>query len=256
MARADYSTIAEFYDQGRTLSEQNIELWLRLISESSRAGQGAEALDLGCGTGRFALPMAKRLGYRVTGADVSAEMLAKARGKDTGSAVTWERQDGASLMYAEASFDVVFMSHLLHHVAEPKVVVEECYRVLRPSGSLLVRYGALEQIRQDVVHTCFPEAVPIDEARTPTVTTTEGWLTAAGFTGMSSQEVVQQTYRSGEALVDAVRARCTSVLTLIPQEAFEEGLRRVERHVRNQPDDAWPLFDRMTLTVGQRPSRE
>ena len=69
MKKADYSKIAEFYDKGRSLSEQNMELWLKLISEHSGATQGAEVLDLGCGTGRFAIPMAERLGFEVTGAD-------------------------------------------------------------------------------------------------------------------------------------------------------------------------------------------
>jgi len=39
-------------------------------------------LDLGCGTGRFSIPVAERLGYLVTGADNSEEMLARAKSKE------------------------------------------------------------------------------------------------------------------------------------------------------------------------------
>jgi len=57
MRKADYSRIAESYDRGRSLSEQNMEMWLALVSRYSGAQEGAEVLDLGCGTGRFALSL-------------------------------------------------------------------------------------------------------------------------------------------------------------------------------------------------------
>ena len=78
MKKADYGRIASFYDKGRPIAEQNLDLWLGLIRKASQAGEGGQVLDLGCGTGRFAPPMAERLGFRVTGADSSKEMLAKA----------------------------------------------------------------------------------------------------------------------------------------------------------------------------------
>jgi len=250
--KADYSKIAKFYDRGRSLSEQNLELWLGLITEDSGATHGARVLDLGCGTGRFAIPMAERLGFDVTGADSSEQMLQKARAKDTGARVKWEHQDAIDLTYAPASFDVVFTSHLLHHVDRPDEVIRECYRVLRPHGGLLVRYGAMEQIRDDVEHTLFPEVAEIDEARTPSVEDAERWLHASGFIEVRSQEVVQQTYRNGEEHLRAAGAKSTSVLTMISPEAFETGLARLDEHVREEPNDPWLLFDRMTLTVGRK----
>ena len=252
MKKADYSKIAEFYDKGRSLSEQNLELWLGLISKHSGATQGARVLDLGCGTGRFAIPMAERLGFVVAGADSSDGMLQKARAKDTSARVAWQRQDATDLTFAPASFDVVFMSHLLHHVDHPNDVIGQCYRLLRPRGVLLVRYGAMEQIRDDVEHTLFPKVTEIDEARTPSVEDTERWLRTAGFVEVQSQEVVQQTYHSGEEHLRAAGAKSTSVLTMILTAAFETGLTRLEEHVLSHPNDPWLLFDRMTLTVGRR----
>jgi len=253
--KADYARMASFYDRARPLSEQNAELWLQLISRHSRAVGGARVLDLGCGTGRFALPMARRLGFRVTGADSSQEMLAKAREEDTAEEVTWDCQDAAHLEYAETSFDAVFMSHLLHHVESPETVIGECYRVLRALGASLVRYGAMEQIQYDVEHVFFPEVVAVDEARTPTVEMTEQWFRASGFAEVLSVEVAQQTYRIATERLEAAQAKSTSVLTMISQEALGEGLRRLEVHVREQPDDPWLLSDRMTLTVGYKPGR-
>ncbi|MBN1811099.1 MAG: class I SAM-dependent methyltransferase [Anaerolineae bacterium] len=66
MKKADYAKIAPSYDKGASLSQQNIDLWLGLIAKHSGATVGARVLDLGCGTGRFALPMARQLGFCVT----------------------------------------------------------------------------------------------------------------------------------------------------------------------------------------------
>lgn len=252
MRKADYSRIAESYDRGRSLSEQNMEMWLALVSRYSGAQEGAEVLDLGCGTGRFAIPMAAQLHFWVTGADSSPEMLGRAREKDTTALVSWDQEDAQKLTYPDASFDAVFMSHLLHHTDSPPSVVTECWRVLRSSGVLLVRYGAIEQIRDDVEHTFFPGVMAIDEARTLSVGTVEGLMRVAGFSDVISEEVVQQTCETGAARVELDRVRHTSVLTMISEEAFQEGIRRLTVYVTSNPDDPWLLFDRMTLTVGHK----
>ena len=79
MKKADYSKIAASYDLGRFLSNRNYDLWLGIISRLSGKSEGARLLDLGCGTGRFAIPIAAKLRFQVTGADSSEEMLARAR---------------------------------------------------------------------------------------------------------------------------------------------------------------------------------
>jgi SAM-dependent methyltransferase len=66
---------APFYDweNARTLQRRDVAFWQRLA-----AGQEGLVLELGCGTGRIAVPVA-RAGARIVGIDRSAEMLARAR---------------------------------------------------------------------------------------------------------------------------------------------------------------------------------
>lgn len=247
--KADYRKIAASYDRGRPLSEQNLDLWLGLVAAFAKVPQGARALDLGCGTGRFAIPMATRLHLRVTGADSSEDMLAKAREKDVGRDVTWDRQNAEALTYPDESFDLCFLSHLLHHVGSPGRIIAECHRVLRSPGSLILRYGAIEQICDDVEHTFFPETLPIDEERTPTTRRVEDWLEEAGFCDITSKEIMQQTYETAAAHLAAAKARSTSVLHMIPPGAFQEGIRRLAAYLDSNPSDPWLLFDKLTLTV-------
>jgi ubiquinone/menaquinone biosynthesis C-methylase UbiE len=250
--KADYSKIASSYDKGRVISEQNIHIILEVITRLSGMSGKVRLLDLGCGTGRFSIPIATKLHYQVTGADSSAEMLTKAREKDKGELVKWDLEDAQSLTYLDKSFDIVFISHLLHHCEDPPAVIRECWRVLSNSGVIIIRWGAIEQIRDDVEHTFFTETIAIDEARTFSIEHMEDRLREAGFSGVISEEKVQQTYATGQKHLEAVKVKSTSVLTMITQEAFERGLRKLENYISSHPDDPWLLFDKMTITAGYK----
>lgn len=250
MRKADYSKIAATYDRSRSPSPQNMQLWLGLIAKHAKAPRGARVLDLGCGTGRYTLPMATELGWRPTGADASEEMLAVAKAKDTEGLVAWDRQSAEALTYPNATFDVCYLSHLLHHVDSPPAVIAECLRVLVDGGAILIRYGSFEQIRDNVVARLFPETRAIAEERAPRTAKIEQWLHDAGADDITSSEVDQKTYATGSECLEAVRLKNVSVLTLIPQEAFDRGIRALEAYVAQHPDDPWLLHDRMTLTTG------
>jgi ubiquinone/menaquinone biosynthesis C-methylase UbiE len=252
MIKADYSKIAFHYDKARLLSEQTMLIWLNLIARFSEPSTGSRLLDLGCGTGRFSLPLASKLRLDVTGLDSSEDMLAKAKEKDSNSVVKWVLADASALPYPDSLYDIVFMSHLLHHVESPLNVLKECGRILVPSGIVIIRYGAMEQIRNDVIHKFFPQVIEIDEQRTPTRQLVENWLVEAGFVSISSEEVAQQTYETSVEHLDAARGKSTSVLSMISEESFQTGLHNLEEYIAKNPDDEWLLFDKMTLSVGHK----
>lgn len=252
LRKADYGDIANTFDLSRPISEKRLETWMNLISERIISGQNIELLDLGCGTGRFSIPIANRLGYHVTGADNSEEMLLKARKKDGAKRVNWDMQDATLLSYPDASFDAIFMSHLLHHVDNPSDIVEECYRVLRPGGTILNRYGSMEDIRGDPEHKFFPETIEFDEVRTPTRKQVEELFRKAGFNNVSSKVLVEQPYPSPEVRLRGAELKFTSVLTLINQSAFEKGLENFRKYISNNPNDQWLLEDKITFTSGKK----
>lgn len=223
---------------------------MNLVSSYAGSSPGTRILDLGCGTGRFTIALAYQLGYQVTGADNSDEMLAKAKEKDINNLIKWDRQDAQSLTYDDKSFDAVFISHLLHHVDSPLSVLTEVRRVLVSPGVIFLRYGSMEQIEHDAIHTFFPETLEIDKPRTPSTLTVENWLKEAGFKKISSKEIKQQTYKTPAALLESVRNKNTSVLTLISKEAFEKGLNELTLYINHRPDENWLLDDRLTFTVG------
>lgn len=94
-------------------------------------------LDLGCGGGYLALPLAKR-GARVTGLDRAEGALNAARAQAQVEQVSLSliHGDAQQLPFETASFDVVLCTDVLVHVPEPAGVIAEIARVLRPDGWL------------------------------------------------------------------------------------------------------------------------
>ncbi len=100
---------------------------------------GVRVLDLGCGSGRFSLPMLGR-GYRMVSVDLDEPRLKlfhelatkdNLKGRPT-------RSDAANLAFETACFDAVVCREMLERIADPAPVMDEIRRVLRPGGRLCI----------------------------------------------------------------------------------------------------------------------
>jgi ubiquinone/menaquinone biosynthesis C-methylase UbiE len=94
---------------------------------------GRATLDLGCGEGRFARALAAD-GHRVTGADVSPDLVELAREADAGA--TYVVADAEALPFPDSAFDLVVAFNVLGCVAHLERAVSEAARVLEPGGRL------------------------------------------------------------------------------------------------------------------------
>jgi len=99
---------------------------------------GGPLLEIGVGTGRIAIPAAAA-GARVTGVDVSAEMLeaARARAAGAGLPLALLRADAQHLPFADNSFAAALAVHVLHLLPDWRAGLAEVARALRPGGVLL-----------------------------------------------------------------------------------------------------------------------
>lgn len=103
--------------------------------------EGGTAVDVGCGTGTFALALRRRRpDARAIGVDGDDQVLALARAKPGAEGVEWRAGLAQELPLPAASADVVTTSLVLHHLlpGDKRRALAEMRRILRPDGHLHV----------------------------------------------------------------------------------------------------------------------
>ena len=96
------------------------------------------ALECGCGTGYFSRAIARNARHLVA-ADLSSELLQVARIQLSGfENVSVQQVDCTNTSFPAESFDSVFLTNLVHVIANPLRCLRESHRVLRNRRSLIV----------------------------------------------------------------------------------------------------------------------
>ncbi len=98
---------------------------------------GRRALDVGCGAGLLAEPLA-RLGAEVTGVDASDETVAAARGHAAGAGLSIDFRQGELAELGLGTFDLVTAMEVVEHVADKAAFVTQLSGHLAPDGLLVL----------------------------------------------------------------------------------------------------------------------
>jgi SAM-dependent methyltransferase len=105
-------------------------------------GPNSYVLEIGCGSGGYALHLAEKVGCRLVGLDINAagvrnaNQLALARG--LASQAHFEQCDvSKKLPFDDKTFDAVFSNDVLCHVPGRPEVLSQIFRVLKPGGRML-----------------------------------------------------------------------------------------------------------------------
>jgi 2-polyprenyl-3-methyl-5-hydroxy-6-metoxy-1,4-benzoquinol methylase len=115
--------------------------------------KGKDLLDVGCGwagkTVRYAEHGHARhvAGFDLPGTFDPEVARAFARERGVEDACDFTTGYAESIPYGDSQFDVAMMDDVLEHVADPEKVLQECARVLRPGGLLIVRFPSIRMIR-------------------------------------------------------------------------------------------------------------
>lgn len=118
-------------DYEQSLAEVVVEWMSRHLGPS---GRGRRALDVGCGSGTFLLPLRER-GWEVCGIEPLEAWAAVARER-FGLAVTTGFYDRQS--YPESRFDLIVMSHVIEHLPDPRPILAAVTSHLAPGGCLFI----------------------------------------------------------------------------------------------------------------------
>ena len=223
----NYDGLAREYAQHRGTLPAVTEALL----EGGSLTPDSRVLELGCGTGNYILALEDAVGCACRGIDRSEDMLGHARARP--GDVEFTLGDATRLGFADESFDLVYSVDVIHHIDAKEDFYEEAYRVLGPGGRLCTMTHSEALIRDSMLLArYFPETVPVNIARYPTVDEHREWMTRAGFLDFS-ETVVSHSVTVTDSGCYASKANST--LHMIPQDAFERGLMRLERDLAAGP---------------------
>lgn len=113
------------------LAEPSNRPLFTVVLDALGVGPGVRLLDVGCGSG-YALAMAAQRGARVSGLDITPELLAIARERVPEAELVEGTMD--QLPFPDASFDVVTAFNALPFATDPATAVRETARVTVPGG--------------------------------------------------------------------------------------------------------------------------
>ena len=98
--------------------------------------EGKTALDVGCGAGLLAEPLA-RLGAKVTGVDAAAELIAVARDHAAAQGLEIDYRAG-DVQQLDGQFDLVTSMEVIEHVADPAAFLKALAARLAPGGLMIL----------------------------------------------------------------------------------------------------------------------
>ena len=114
-----------------------IDLHWHVDARERYALAGRSAIDVGCGAGLLAEPLA-RMGAAVTGVDAAPENIAAAKAHATGQGLAITYHAGELVALPAATFDLVTSMEVVEHVTDPAAFIGELAARLAPGGLMIL----------------------------------------------------------------------------------------------------------------------
>lgn len=259
----DYDRASAAYSKIRV--PVGLEILLGIYTRHLENLKESTLLDLGCGSGTYALPLTRWFGT-VHGVDISRGQITEAQAKCAGvDNVDFRVGDARQLHFEDSSVDGVLLSLMLHHVPSDadswrghRAVLAECARVLRPGGVMVLGVCSQQQV-YDGAWYCrlMPRASEVLAARHPRpellTALAQDYGFYAGGQFVPVDEVLQGSgYFDGRGPLREEWRKADSIFSLLT----DEELRALEARVHEMEDagtlDAFVRqHDEVRRSIGQ-----
>ena len=222
-----FAEIAPRYDALRPLSAGDRARLDTMLREAALKA-GDLAVEVGCGTGRLTLPLAMMTPARVIGVDSETRMLDVARRKDADGRVEWMRGSAYRIPVGDGAAALVMMVMVVHLLRQRVRAFSEARRILKPRGQLSLWTFTPRHVEEFYLNAYFPSIATIDRPRFPSVDVLSAELRRAGFDEPRVDVIDEPRQMDIADVVDRVRGRYISTLTMLPPLEYRLGLQQLE----------------------------
>ncbi len=232
-----FDRVAADYDATRFLPEPVRDAVVEQLLSAAALSPGQWLLDAGTGTGRFALPLARR-DVRVLAVDVSVKMMRQLLRKHPPASLCLAQADLRRLPVRTQSVGAVLMAHVLHLIADWRAVLHECRRVLRGGGGLFLLYesGKRFPAREHYLQLAGERGLLRPTIGAPSAEVVLGYVRELGATVelIEHPSLQWRASRSHREVLQEMDKRTYSQMWELPDEAHRELMTQTRRWVREQ----------------------
>ncbi|SFJ30175.1 Ubiquinone/menaquinone biosynthesis C-methylase UbiE [Halobacillus dabanensis] len=236
MKVTDYSQIAEVYDRNQFRLEEvkvdtDLENYIQNNPKSSYS-----FLDLACGTGIYLDHQYHSFkGFNIDwhGLDASQAMLKEA--EDKVENVAFEKGLAESMPYEDESFNVITNNYAFHHFVGKEKVLDEIHRVLKRDGVYKLHNIDIYGMKNWWIYHYFPSALLEDYKRFWRKEVIFRELSQRGFDVRIDCTYQMENIKIADYL-GHVENRDISVLTLIDDEEYNQGLYWMKQDLERSPE--------------------
>ena len=222
----DYNVLAQDYDLMRTANINVINLFAVELPLDRKT-----ILDFGCGTGNFAYTIKKLTTADIYGVEPSDGMREKALAKG----IDVRKGDHSEVPFDDDFFDFIYMTDVIHHVPDMKMMFAEFIRVLKPNGLICILTESHRQIETRFWAKHFPTTVTVEKRRYPDIPVI---INVAKSTGLDEYKIIETDTDSDVTItgdfVELAENKGFSMFRLIEESDYEAGLAALKNDFKNK----------------------
>jgi 2-polyprenyl-3-methyl-5-hydroxy-6-metoxy-1,4-benzoquinol methylase len=229
----------------RWIDQAVFEVYLKEISKNVRLNSVTDVLDIGCGTGQFAINLARTLpNATIVALDSSTTQLAQMQSNLNALELnnifsvysTFEKYT------TDTRFDIIVCSEAIHLFDDLSLFAKRINELLKPQGVICIRTPSPLQYSQRSIYSFFPRCRYINLLRCKGPELIESAFSLYNMKILCAKEVNETKVFSSQELLAAFHAKMFSTLHLIPEHEFQDGMEKMEQALKTKKTYIYDFF--------------